>query len=80
MWTNGSDIEYVYRDPVSGEPRTEYIFDIPRFGESLKDMGRLTKADLIPAQPHSLKPIFNRILKRLYGNTNISSVRNWARK
>ena len=72
VWTNGDDIEYVYRDPVSGEPRTEYIFDIPRSGETVEDMGRLSKADLVPAQAHSLKPIFNRVLKTLYSNTNIS--------
>ena len=72
VWTNGDDIEYVYRDSLSGEPRTGYIFDIPRSGETVEDMGRLSKADLMPAQPHSLKPIFNRILKTLYSNTNIS--------
>ena len=48
VWTNGDDIEYVYRDPVSGEPRTEYIFDIPRSGEVVEDMGRLSKAELVP--------------------------------
>ena len=72
VWTNGDDIEHVYRDPVSGEVKTDYIFNIPRSGESFEDMGRLSKADLIPAKAHSLKPMFNRILKTLYSNTNIS--------
>ncbi len=72
VWTKGDDIEHVYRDPATGEPKTEYIFDIPRSGEAVEEIGRLSKADLVPAQAHSLKPIFNRILKTLYSNTNIS--------
>ena len=72
VWTNGDDIEYVYRDGTSGEPLPGYIFDIPQAGETVEDMGRLSKSDLIPAHAHSLKPIFNRILKTLYSNTNIS--------
>ena len=56
VWTNGADIEHVYRDPVSGEPKTDYIFDIPRCGEAIEDIGRLSKADLVPAQAHSLSP------------------------
>ena len=72
VWTNGDTIEHVYRDPVTGELKTDYIFDIPRSGESMDDIGRISKEDLIPAQSHSLKPMFNRILKTLYSNTNIS--------
>ncbi len=72
VWTNGSDIEHIYRDPISGELAQGKIFDIPRQGETIDDIGRLVKADLIPAQRHSLKPIFNRILNTLYSNTNIS--------
>ena len=49
VWTNGDDIEYVYRDPVAGELKTGYIFDIPRSGETVEEMGRLSKADLVPA-------------------------------
>lgn len=72
VWTNGDDIEHVYRDPTTGELKTGYIFDIPRSGESFQDIGRITKSDLVPAHAHSLKPIFNRILKTLYSNTSIS--------
>ena len=72
VWTNGTDIEHIYREPVTGELAEGKIFDIPRNGETFEDIGRLTKADLIPAQTHSLKPIFNRILNTLYSNTNIS--------
>ena len=72
VWTNGDGIEYIYRDPTTGELTEGKVFDIPRNGESFEDIGRLVKTDLIPAQKHSLKPIFNRILKTLYSNTNIS--------
>ena len=72
VWTNGDDIEHVYRDPITGEPRIGVIFDLPRRGESVQDIGRLSKSDLVPAQMHSLKPIFNRILNTLYSNSDIS--------
>ena len=70
VWTNADTIEHVYREPVTGTLKTDYIFDIPRSGETVEEIGRLSKADLVPA--HSLKPIFNRILQTLYSNTNIS--------
>lgn len=70
VWTNGETIETIYRDPASGQMRADYIFDIPRRGETVEDMGRLSKSDLVPA--HTLKPIFYRILQTLYANTNIS--------
>ena len=57
---------------MTGELKTEYIFDIPRRGETVNEIGRLKKSDLVPAQEYSLKPIFNRVLKTLYSNTNIS--------
>ena len=72
VWLNGVDIEHVYRDPISGEPRVGVIFDIPRSGESVEEIGRLSKDDLIPARSHSLKPIFNRVLNTLYTNAYIS--------
>ena len=72
VWLNGLDIEHVYRDPISGEPRVGVIFDIPRSGETVEEIGRLSKDDLIPAQSHSLKPIFNRVLNTLYTNAYIS--------
>ena len=72
VWVNGLDIEHVYRDPVSGEPKVGVIFDIPRSGESVERIGRLSKDDLIPAQSHSLKPIFSRALNMIYTNAYIS--------
>ena len=73
VWTNGKDIAYVYHDPATGALLDDYIFDIPRNGETVEDIGRLSKADLIPAQSHSLRPIFNRILQTLYANTSTIS-------
>jgi type I restriction enzyme M protein len=72
VWTNGDlgGIEYLYRDPVKGTIKRDFIFDIPKNGESVEEMGHLTKARLIPAT--DLKLIFRRILNTLYANTNIS--------
>ncbi len=75
IWTNGQDIEHIYHDPATGALFDDYIFDIPRNGESIDDMGRLSKADLVPAKPHSLRPIFNRIMRTLYANTSTISRR-----
>ena len=73
VWTNGRDIAYVYHDPTTGALLDDYIFDIPHSGETVEDIGRLAKADLIPAQSYSLRPIFNRILQTLYANTSTIS-------
>jgi type I restriction enzyme M protein len=70
VWTNGEEIEFVYRDPESGELKTDYIFQIPSNGESFEDIGRITKDSLKPVK--NLKPIFRRIFYTLYSNTNIS--------
>ena len=70
VWTNGNDIEYVYKDTESGELKSNFIYQIPRKGESLDNIGKITKQDLIPA--NNLKPIFKRLLNILYSNTNIS--------
>ncbi len=72
VWTNGGrgEIEYVYKDAAKGTIKREFIFDIPKSGESVEEMGKLTKDRLIPAS--DLKLIFTRLLKTLYVNTNIS--------
>jgi len=70
VWTNGEDIEYLYRDPVSGKIKQEYVFQIPKKGETFSDIGRISKKNLQPA--NNLKPIFHRLLNMLYANTNIS--------
>ncbi len=72
VWTNGDlgGIEYLYKDAAKGSIKRDFIFDIPKCGESAEEMGKLTKDRLIPAT--DLKLIFKRILKTLYANTNIS--------
>lgn len=72
VWTNGDlgGIEYLYRDPLKGIIKRDFIFDIPKNGESVEEMGHLTKDHLIPAT--DLKLIFRRVLNTLYANTNIS--------
>lgn len=70
VWTNGEDIAYLYKDPKTGQIMPDFIFDIPRSGETPEEMGRFSKKDLIPAK--HLKVIFRRMLRVLYANTNIS--------
>lgn len=70
VWTNGTDIEYLFRDPKSGKIKQEYIFQIPKNGETFEDIGRISKKNLQPAK--SLKSVFHRLLNILYANTNIS--------
>lgn len=70
VWTNGTDIEYLYRDPVSGKIKQEFIFQIPKKGETFADIGRISKKNLQPA--NNLKSVFHRLLNMLYANTNIS--------
>lgn len=69
VWTNGKKIEYVYRDPRTGELKSDYIFQIPSRGETFEDINRLTKQDLKPVK--NLKPLFRRIYYTLSSNTNI---------
>lgn len=70
VWTNGSDFEYLYREPKSGAIKREFIFKIPKNGETLSDIDRITKQSLRPAK--NLKVVFHRLLNILYANTNIS--------
>jgi type I restriction enzyme M protein len=70
VWTNGAEIEYLYRNPNSGEIKTDFVYQIPKSGESFVDIGRVAKDKLKPAS--NLKLIFRRLLNTLYSNTNIS--------
>lgn len=70
VWTNGDEIEYLYRDPASGEVKKDFVYQIPRNGETFEDIGRVSKKNLKPAS--NLKLVFRRLLKTLYSNTNIS--------
>lgn len=70
VWTNGDEIEYLYKNPETGEIKREYIFNIPKRGEDLDNLGKVSKQNLRPVK--NLKPIFKRMLRTLYANTNIS--------
>lgn len=70
VWTNGNEIEYLYRNPITGEIRTNFVYQIPKSGENFEDIGRISKNKLKPAS--NLKLIFRRLLNTLYSNTNIS--------
>lgn len=70
VWTNGKEIEYLYRHPTTGFIQRDFVFQIPKNGESFEDIGRISKKSLQPAS--DLKIIFYRLLQTLYANTNIS--------
>lgn len=70
VWTNGKEIEYLYRNLKTGEIKRNFIYQIPRMGEKFEDIGRISKAKLKPAR--NLKIVFTRLLNTLYSNTNIS--------
>lgn len=70
VWTNGLEIQYVYKDLKTGEIKTDFVFQIPSKGQRWEDIGRISKDKLVPT--NNLKPIFRRMLKTLYTNTNIS--------
>lgn len=70
VWTNGSEIEYIYRHPKTGEIKRDYVYQIPKNGETFEDIGKVSKKNLKPAS--NLKAVFRRLLSTLYTNTNIS--------
>lgn len=69
VWTNGEEIEYLYKNP-KGEVKKDFLFNIPKKGENIEEIGNITKDKLQPVR--NLKPVFRRILNTLYSNTNIS--------
>lgn len=70
VWTNGAEIEYLYKNPRTGEIKRNFVFQIPSRGQTWEDIGRISKDKLIPAS--NLKAVFRRMLNTLYTNTNIS--------
>lgn len=70
VWTNGEEIEYIYRHPQTGEIKRDYVYQIPKNGETFEDIGKISKDKLKPAS--NLKAVFRRLLSTLYTNTNIS--------
>ena len=69
VWTNGDSISYLYRE---GTKIRDNLNNIPVYGQSIKDIGRLKKSDLKPFKRGELRVIFRRILRTLYSNTEIS--------
>jgi type I restriction enzyme M protein len=69
VWTNGEEIEYLYKNS-KGEVKKDFLFNIPKKGETIQEIGNITKDKLQPVR--NLKPVFRRILNTLYSNTNIS--------
>ena len=70
VWTNGKEIEYLYRDSKTGEIKRNFVYQIPKSGERFEDIGKVSKEKLKPAR--NLKLVFGRLLNTLYANTNIS--------
>lgn len=70
LWTNGSDIAFVCRR--GSRIVDDYLNNIPAFGQSVEDVGRLERSDLRGFSRSELKAAFRRILRTLYANTNIS--------
>ncbi len=70
VWTNGDDIVYLYRD--GRKVKDNYLNNIPAYGQSVEDIGRLKKVELKPFRRGELKAAFRRILMTLYSNTSIS--------
>ena len=68
VWTNGEEIEYILKEHKSAIANV--IYQIPKKGEKIEDLGKFTKSNLEPAK--NLKAIFRRIHRTLYSNTNIS--------
>lgn len=70
VWTNGIEIEYIYKDTKTGEVKRNFVYQIPKNGERFEDIGKISKDKLKPTK--NLKLVFRRLLKTLYTNTNIS--------
>ena len=70
VWTNGEEIEFLYKDPSTGKISKDILFQVPHYQQPIDDIGTHTYANLIPAS--NLKLTFRRLLNELYTNTNIS--------
>ena len=72
VWTNGSDIEYLFKDTGQNAVLEDYLYNIPARRQTIADIGRIDKSKLSPFQRADLITAFRRILNNLYANTNIS--------
>jgi len=70
VWTNGSAIEYFYKD--GAQILDDYLKNIPAWGQSVQDVGRLKKSELHPFNREELKAVFRRVLSTLYTRATIS--------
>ena len=70
MWTNGNEIEFLYKNPQTGSVERNVIFGVPHYGREIGTIGTHNYDDLAPAS--NLKLTFRRLLNELYTNTNIS--------
>ena len=70
VWTNGEEIEFLYKDPQTGTVEPNIIFGTPHYGNDPDTIGTHTYSDLKSAS--NLKITFRRLLNELYTNTNIS--------
>lgn len=65
---NGSQCVYLHRNPATGA--FSEISALPRYKESLADIGRIHKSDLIA--PHNLKEIFKEVRGWIVANGNVT--------
>ena len=70
VWTNGKEIEFLYKNPATGTISMDRLFQVPHHGQSIESIGAHQFSDLRPAS--NLKLTFRRLLNELYTNTNIS--------
>lgn len=70
VWTNGNDIAHLCREEY--QIKDDLLNNIPFHGQSIDDVGRLNRNDLLPYSRAQIKSAFRRILKTLYANANIS--------
>lgn len=70
VWTNGREIECLYKDPATGAISADRLFQVPHHGQPIESIGAHQFRDLRPAS--NLKLTFRRLLNELYTNTNIS--------
>ncbi len=72
VWTNGDDIAYLCKPPGENSISEGYLNNVPAYGQSVLDVGRIKRKDLKPFGRQELKGAFRRILRTLYANTSIS--------
>lgn len=67
VWFNGNDHLYLLREFHHGQPTWSILPTLPKYGQSVEDIGLLRRKDLIP--PTNLKSVFRDIRNHLAGNT-----------